>query len=112
MERRSPTYAELGQAGVHLQSWSFILILGVLRLLVQVMMEWCTFEAMVLMSGLLANPSLNVATMGICFQVTSLIYMLAMSLAGTRQQCSLASGKAACRNPKPKGCGLLPAESV
>lgn len=37
---------------------------------------------MVLLAGLLPNPDLSVATMGITFQFTSFIYMFSMALGG------------------------------
>ena len=43
--------------------------------------EWWTFEAVILMAGLLPNPSLAVAVMGICINTGGAFYMLVSAVA-------------------------------
>ncbi len=41
-----------------------------------------TFEILILLSGLLPDPDLNMAAMGICIQLTGFCFMFALGLAG------------------------------
>jgi multidrug resistance protein, MATE family len=45
-----------------------------------VCLEWWTFELCVLMAGRLARPQLSVAVMGLCLNVTALLYMIPLGL--------------------------------
>ena len=46
-----------------------------------VCLEWCSYEALVLLAGLLPNPESNLAVMGVCFQVVVMAYMVPYGIA-------------------------------
>ena len=45
-------------------------------------MSWWALEAMVLMAGVLPRPSLNVAVMGICLNVSSAVFCISRGMSG------------------------------
>lgn len=45
-------------------------------------MEWWVVEVVIILAGLLPDPSLSVSVTGICLNVMSLVYMLSFGLSG------------------------------
>uniref|UniRef100_A0A0E0M670 Protein DETOXIFICATION n=1 Tax=Oryza punctata TaxID=4537 RepID=A0A0E0M670_ORYPU len=75
-------------------------VLGFLRLAVpsalMVCMEWWSFELLVLLSGLLANPKLETAVLSICLNTNSFAFMVPLGLGAaisTRVSNELGAGR-------------------
>ncbi|XP_057950875.1 protein DETOXIFICATION 49-like [Malania oleifera] len=62
-----------------LKGWKTLLNLA-LPSCISVCLEWWWYEIMILLCGLLINPTATVASMGILIQITSLIYIFPSSL--------------------------------
>ncbi|GAB2293699.1 Protein DETOXIFICATION 48 [Dionaea muscipula] len=62
-----------------LRGWSLLLGLAI-PTCVSVCLEWWWYEFMILLCGLLANPTATVASMGILIQITSLVYVFPSAL--------------------------------
>ncbi|OAY82686.1 Protein DETOXIFICATION 48 [Ananas comosus] len=80
-----------------LRGWSALLRLAV-PTCVSVCLEWWWYELMILLCGLLRNPSHTVASMGILMQTTSLVYVFPSALSlgvSTRVGNMLGAGRAA-----------------
>ncbi|XP_020100315.1 protein DETOXIFICATION 48-like [Ananas comosus] len=80
-----------------LRGWSNLLRLAV-PTCVSVCLEWWWYELMIVLCGLLANPTATVASMGILIQTTSLVYVFPSSLglgASTRVGNELGAGRPA-----------------
>lgn len=75
----SPEMTWHGWSREALQGWGTYLKLA-LPSAAMVCLEWSTFEACVLLSGLLDNPELDVSVMGLTLNVSGLLYMLPSGL--------------------------------
>lgn len=62
-----------------LKGWNSLLNLSIPSC-ISVCLEWWWYEIMILLCGLLVNPKITVASMGILIQTTSLIYIFPSSL--------------------------------
>lgn len=92
-----------GQAYATWHGWSMEALEGwvtymrfALPSVVMVCVEWWTFEALIIMSGLLPDPGLTVAVMGICIQSSGLIWMFVSGFSmatSTRVSNSLGAGR-------------------
>ena len=78
-EESSPELTWYGWSKEALQNWGAYLKLA-LPSAAMVCLEWSTFEACVLLSGLLNDPEANVAVMGLTLNVSGLLYMLPSGL--------------------------------
>lgn len=63
------------------KSWGYHLQLGVPSVLM-VCLEWWTFEAMILMSGMLPNPDLTMSSVGVLFNTAEIFFMCIVGLSG------------------------------
>ena len=85
--RREVRLRKLGAEEATWRGWSWEALRGWGRYLklagpsaAMVCMEWSTFEACVILSGLLSNPEQDVAVMGLMLNISGMLYMLPQGL--------------------------------
>lgn len=83
-EQRSARSSESTWHGWSLQAftgwWGYLCLAAPSAAMVVV--EWSTFEIMVLLAGLLPNPELATATMGWLLNICTIVYLLPLALSG------------------------------